>query len=56
MFCLIIQKSPYEVNVGDHIPQIIFEMYETGKFAELTDSEELPETERDSEGFVSCGV
>ena len=35
---------------------MIFEKYETVKFVELTDSEEPPKTERDSNGFGSSDV
>ena len=41
-------KFSYEVNVGDCIIQMIFEKYEIVKFVELTDSGNLPKTERDS--------
>ena len=49
-------KSPYELNVDDRIAQMIFQKYETVKFVDLTGSEELPKTERDSNGFGSSGV
>ena len=52
----IVALLSYEVNVADHIAQMIFRKYETVKFVELTDSKELPKTERDSNGFGSSAV
>ena len=49
-------KSSYEVNVGDRIAEMIFEKYEMVKFVELPYSEELPKTDRDSNGFGSSSV
>ena len=49
-------KSPYEVNIGDRIAQMIFEKYETVRFVELANREKLPKTEKDSDGFGSSGV
>ena len=49
-------KISCEVNVGDHIGQMIFEKYENFTFAELKYSEELLKTEIGSKGFGSSGV
>ena len=56
MFLISEELLLYEVNVADRIAQMIFRKYETVKFVELTDSEELPKTERDSNGFGSSAV
>ena len=37
-------KIYYEINIGDSIGQIIFKKYETLKFVELEDSEDMPKT------------
>ena len=49
-------KISCEVNVGDHIGQMIFEKHENFTFVELKHSEELPKTEIGSKGFGSSGV
>ena len=49
-------KSPYEVNLGHRILQMIFEKLETVKFVKLTTEKKLSITERDSNSFGSSGV
>ena len=46
-------RSPYEVNMGYHVAQMMFKKYETVKFVEWTDCEKLPKTERVFKGIIS---